>query len=60
MILEGRLRYLGESSTNPFSGIVTINSKVITPKNGDIVTFNNSKQEFVYISDTWVLRRDDT
>ena len=58
--LEGALRYLGESSTNPFSGIVTINSKVITPKNGDIVTFNNSKQEFVYISDTWVLRRDDT
>ena len=58
--LEGALRYLGESSTNPFSGIVTINSKVIVPKNGDIVTFNNSKQEFVYISDTWVLRRDDT
>ena len=58
--LEGALRYLGESSTNPFSGIVTINSKVIVPKNGNIVTFNNSKQEFVYISDTWVLRRDDT
>ena len=52
--LEGALRYLGESSTNPFSGIITINSKVIVPKNGDIVTFNNSKQEFVYISDTWV------
>lgn len=58
--LEGSLKYLGESDTDPRSGIVSINGKVITPQNGNTVTFNNSKLEFVYVDNDWVLRRDDS
>ena len=58
--LEGSLKYLGESDTDPRSGIVSINGKVIIPQNGNTVTFNNSKLEFVYVDNDWVLRRDDS
>lgn len=50
--LSGAMHYIGESTTNPAGGTVTIETKPdYSPAAGDVVTYQ--KKEFVYDGETW-------
>lgn len=40
------VRYLGVTTTDPKTGVITINGKVVTPKANDMVAFGNI--EYIY------------
>lgn len=57
--LTSALRFVGVSSTDPESGVVTINGEVYGSPNlrtGDVVLYDtdNAGHEYVYINDKWV------
>lgn len=41
--IEGAMRFIGKSETDPLTGIITINGEVIEPKAGDIVLYNSKE-----------------
>ena len=45
------MKYVGQSSTDPSTGTVTIGSIVITPENGNVCRYQN--KEFIYDSGAW-------
>ena len=50
--LSGAMHYIGESTTNPAEGTVTIEAKPeYSPAAGDVVTYQ--KKEFVYDGEAW-------
>lgn len=38
--IDGATRFIGKSETDPLTGVITIDGKVIEPKSGDIVLYN--------------------
>ena len=49
--LAGAMHFEGVSTTNPATGVVTINGEVLTPAKGDVVLFG--VKEFVYDGMAW-------
>ena len=57
--LSGAMHYIGESTTDPATGTVTIADKPdYTPAAGDVVTYQT--KEYVYDGDAWRLLGDES